>query len=133
MRRTVTCLVLVPLFVVMLAACGGSDDDGSTAATTPTAGGAHSSVAVHTDKNSALRFDKDAYSAKAGTVDISYVNDGTQPHTLLIKKNGWKGLAVSKHGDEDEGTVTLTKGTYTLYCNLPGHEAAGMEATLTVS
>jgi plastocyanin len=132
MRRTLRCLALVPVLVLTLAACGGNDD-GSTTASTAATGGAHSSVAVHTDKDSALRFDKTAYSAKAGTVDITYLNDGTQPHTLVIKSNGWNGLAVSKHGDEDSGSVTLSKGTYTLYCNLPGHEAAGMKATLTIS
>jgi len=27
---------------------------------------------------------------------------------------------------------TLSEGTYTLFCSLPGHEAAGMRATLRV-
>ena len=30
-------------------------------------------------------------------------------------------------------TVTLAAGTYTLYCTVPGHSAAGMVAKLTVS
>jgi plastocyanin len=29
--------------------------------------------------------------------------------------------------------LKLAKGTYTYYCSVPGHEAAGMKGTLTVS
>jgi plastocyanin len=126
MRTSLRCLAIAPALVLTLAACGGGSDDGSTTASTT--GGAHSSVTVHAED--ALKFDKTAYSAKAGAVDISYINDGTQPHTLLIKGNKKFKLGIGK---EDDGTVTLAAGTYTIYCNLPGHEAAGMKATLTVS
>jgi len=30
-------------------------------------------------------------------------------------------------------TADLKPGTYTFYCPVPGHEAAGMKGTLTVS
>jgi plastocyanin len=126
MRRSLCCLAIAPVLVLTLAACGGSDDDGGTTASTT--GGPHSTVTVHAED--ALRFDKTAYSAKAGAIDVDYVNDGSQPHTLLIKGNNKFKLGVGK---EDKGTVTLAAGSYTIYCNLPGHEAAGMKATLTVS
>jgi uncharacterized cupredoxin-like copper-binding protein len=58
------------------------------------------------------------------------VNDGTVAHTLLVK--GVSGFKLEV-GDEDEGTVELEPGEYTLYCDVAGHEAAGMVATLTVS
>jgi uncharacterized cupredoxin-like copper-binding protein len=29
--------------------------------------------------------------------------------------------------------VKLAKGTYTLYCSVPGHRQLGMKATVTVS
>jgi plastocyanin len=126
MRRSLACLAIAPVLVLTLAACGGgNDDNGTTASTT---GGAHATVTVHAQDT--LKFDKTAYTAKAGTIDIDYVNDGSQPHTLLIQGNKKFKLGI---GREDKGTVTLAAGTYTLYCNLPGHEAAGMKATLTVS
>ena len=126
----VAALVSAPL----LAACG--DDDSATDTTdeptettvADTGGTGGSSLTVHaTDQ---LKFDAESYEAEAGEVDVTYVNDGTIAHTLLVKDvSGFK-LAV---GDEDEGTVELESGEYTLYCDVAGHEAAGMVATLTVS
>jgi plastocyanin len=107
-----------------LAACGGDDSSSSTSAPS----GSDSALTVHA--NNALKFDKTEYTAKAGKIDVEYVNDGNIGHTLLIKKvSGFK-LSVGK---SDDGTVNLKAGTYTLYCDIAGHEAAGMEATLTVS
>jgi plastocyanin len=114
------------VLAVPLAACGG--DDSSSTDTTSASGGSGSSLVVHAQN--ALKFDKTEYTAKAGEIDVEYVNDGNIGHTLLIKKvSGFK-LAV---GSTDKGTVNLKAGTYTLYCDIPGHEAGGMEATLTVS
>jgi uncharacterized cupredoxin-like copper-binding protein len=126
MRRSLVSLALAPALVVTLAACGGGGS--STSSSTTTAGGTRSTVTVHAED--VLRFDKTAYTAKAGTIDFDYVNDGSLSHTLLIQGNSTFKLAI---GHEARGSVTLAKGTYTLYCNLPGHEAAGMKATLTVS
>ena len=39
---------------------------------------------------------------------------------------------VASPGKAVGGTVTLPAGTYTMYCDIPGHEAAGMHATVTV-
>ena len=127
MRRSLVSLAIAPALVLTLAACGGSKDDNSPSTST-TAGGAHSTVTVHAEDS--LKFDKTAYTAQAGTISIDYLNDGSQAHTLLIQGNKKFKLGI---GHEARGTVTLAPGTYTLYCNLPGHEAAGMKATLTVS
>lgn len=70
--------------------------------------------------------------AAPGTVAIEYVNAGAIPHTLVIDGvNGVK-LDVASKGDVDTGTVKLEPGTYTMYCDIPGHRQAGMEAPLTV-
>ena len=127
MRRSLASLAIAPALVLTLAACGGGSND-SSSSTSTTAGGAQSTVTVHAED--ALHFDKTAYTAKAGTIKIDYINDGSVAHTLLIQGNKKFKLGI---GHEASGTVTLAPGTYTLYCNLPGHEAAGMKATLTVS
>lgn len=127
MRRSLRSLAIAPALVVTLAACGGGGSSSSSTSTTA-GGGSHSTVTVHAED--ALHFDKTAYTAKAGAIDVDYVNDGSLAHTLLIQGNSKFKLGIGK---EAKGTVTLAKGTYTIYCNLPGHEAAGMKATLTVS
>lgn len=125
MRRTLTLTLLAgaAALAVTLAACGDSGDGGDAAGCTP-----DSSFTVEAlDK---LTFDKDAYEATAGCVEITYRNGGSLPHTLLVKgRTGFK-LSV---GNEDTGTITLEPGMYRLYCDVPGHEAAGMHAELTVS
>jgi len=80
-----------------------------------------------------LKFDKSAYTAKAGDINIGYANDGTMAHTLLVAgKDGFR-LAVDGGTKTASGKINLPAGQYTLYCDIPGHEAAGMKATLTVS
>jgi plastocyanin len=112
------------LLLVPFAACGGGSSTSNSSAT-------GADVTVHAQDS--LKFDKSDYSAKTGDVKIAYVDDGSLTHTLLIKdKNGFK-LQVSGRGDTKTGTVNLPAGSYTLYCDIPGHEQAGMKATLTVS
>jgi plastocyanin len=124
MRRTPLAIAAASLVLALpLTACGG--DDKADTPTTTGAGG--SSVVVHAKDT--LMFDKTSYSATAGVIDVSYVNDGSVAHTLLIKDVDGFELKVP---GKDEGTVDLEAGEYTLYCDVAGHEAAGMEATLTV-
>ena len=127
MRRTTLLTVgALALTAPLVAACGGGGS--KTPSASSTTGGPHSSLTVHA--KDALKFDKTAYTATAGTVDVTYVNDGTIAHTLDIQNvKGFK-LGI---GTTDHGTVDLKPGTYTIFCDLPGHEAAGMKATLTVS
>ncbi len=77
-----------------------------------------------------LKFDAESYDASAGCVEVAYRNDGSLAHTLLVR--GQSGFKLSI-GDEDTGRIALDAGTYTLYCDIPGHESAGMHAELTVS
>jgi uncharacterized cupredoxin-like copper-binding protein len=36
-------------------------------------------------------------------------------------------------GENEPVTVTLEKGTYDVYCGVPGHKAMGMDVHITVS
>jgi plastocyanin len=114
-----------------LVACGG-DDDGETsssaASETEQATGGSAVEVVAED----IGFTEDSYSAEPGTIEVTYRNSGSVNHTLVIEDvDGFK-LEVNSNGDEDSGTVELEEGTYTIYCDVPGHRGAGMEATLEV-
>jgi len=72
---------------------------------------------------------RESYDAGAGCIEVTYTNNGSTSHTLLVEgKSGFK-LSV---GDEDTGTVELPAGSYELYCDVAGHRAT-MNADLSVS
>ena len=83
---------------------------------------------------SGLKFDKSAYDATAGDIEIGYVNDDTIRHTLVViegdTKVGTFELQVNKRGDTDFGSINLPAGSYVLLCTVPGHQS--MKADLTV-
>jgi plastocyanin len=73
----------------------------------------------------------------AGSVILQLVNGGEDPHDLHVRPaaGGADVLAVDRtdpFGGVTDASGTLAAGSYTLYCSLPGHEAAGMHALLTV-
>ena len=73
--------------------------------------------------------------AHTGKIDFLVNNDGTIIHNFAVSVDG----KVVKSSDVKPGqkipfTVTIDKpGDYTYFCAIPGHEAAGMKGTLTVS
>ncbi len=69
---------------------------------------------------------------KAGEITFEAKNDGNLPHDLAIKETGDKTKLISP-GGTTELKVTLKAGKYVLYCTVPGHEAAGMKQSITVS
>jgi len=75
-------------------------------------------------------------SVRAGRVTIEAVNFGNDAHDLVVrsKAKGSKPLRFAQMSPRGRGerTVRLPAGRYALWCSLPGHEAQGMKATLTV-
>ena len=69
----------------------------------------------------------------AGKVTFVVKNTGKIAHDLAVQ--GTAGAAKTPliaAGKSASLTVTLAAGTYTLYCSVPGHRAAGMVKTLVV-
>jgi plastocyanin len=116
---------LVAVALVALSACSGST---ATPETLP------ATVDLEVRAVSGLKFDKTAYEATAGDVEIGYVNDDTIRHTLIVlqgdTKVGTLELAVNQRGDTDFGSINLPAGNYVLLCTVPGHQS--MKADLTV-
>jgi plastocyanin len=130
-----TTLIVLAL-AAAVAGCGGSS--GSSAASS--ASSAVSSVAgghvVEIDvAQSGFRYVKSTATAPSGRVVIRSMNPQSVGHDISLTGNG-----VDLHGkvvsNGDASTIViadLKPGTYTYYCSVPGHEAAGMKGTLTVS
>jgi plastocyanin len=69
-------------------------------------------------------------SAKAGSVTFTLVNKGHIAHDFSI---AGKKTPVIGPGKTAKLTVTLKAGKYPYKCTVPGHAAAGMKGTFTVS
>ena len=70
-----------------------------------------------------------------GSYIFKVQNVGKIPHDLAIdgpKVTGGKKTSLIQPGGTATLTVALGKGSYTLYCNVPGHRAAGMSAKIAV-
>jgi plastocyanin len=80
-----------------------------------------------------LAFNVKTIRASKGSVTLSMANPSSFPHAVAIKGHGVnkKGKTVNK-GGTSRVTVKLKKGTYTFYCPVSGHEAAGMKGKLIV-
>ena len=81
-----------------------------------------------------LRFSKSTLETPAGTVTLVMENPSALEHNIAVRGEGLdeKGEVVGQ-GEESTVTVELEPGEYEFYCSVPGHEAAGMKGTLTVS
>jgi len=70
----------------------------------------------------------------AGRYAFTVKNVGKIQHDLAVQGlTGTPKTPLINPGASATLTVTLAKGTYTLYCTVPGHRAAGMVAKVTVS
>ncbi|HEY7133926.1 MAG TPA: plastocyanin/azurin family copper-binding protein [Acidimicrobiia bacterium] len=81
-----------------------------------------------------LTFDAKAYSLTGGTgtYTVNYI-DGGGTHTLVFDDPSLSYFQLGVPGGPKTGQVILTAGkTYTIYCTIPGHRQAGMQATVTV-
>jgi plastocyanin len=85
--------------------------------------------------DSGLQFVSSTATASAGPVVIRSKNPQSLGHDIAIRGNGvdMKGDIVSDGGVSTITISDLKPGTYTYYCSVPGHEAAGMKGTLTVN
>jgi uncharacterized cupredoxin-like copper-binding protein len=72
----------------------------------------------------------------AGEVIIEFVNRGQDPHNLNLTSEESSELIgtfpTTESEQHQDQTLVMRAGSYTLFCSLPGHRAAGMHATLTV-
>ena len=137
-RRIVLAAVPLTAIALVAAACGGGSGSSTGAGqTTPpvteTAAGQGTTLQLAADPTGALTFDKTTLEAPAGKVTIVMTNSSPVGHDIAIEGNGVdvKG-SVASNGGTSTVSADLKPGTYTFYCSVDGHKAAGMQGTLTV-
>ncbi len=124
-------------YVSQVAAVPGQDT-GSLATAVPTVSqkpvtAKNGTLEIDADPTGQLKFLASSASATAGKVTLRMKNASSVPHDI-----GVKGAGVSQVGPVVSGgglstvSTTLKPGSYTFYCSVDGHEAAGMKGTLTV-
>jgi plastocyanin len=88
---------------------------------------------IDADPTGQLKFLASSASATPGKVTLQMKNMSSVSHDIAITGGGLNqiGQIVSKGGTSTV-TATLKPGSYTFYCSVPGHRAAGMVGTLTV-
>lgn len=119
MRR----LALVLLLTAFLAACGGSGGGGGQPA-------GSTKVSL-----SEFKFTPASLDVKAGKVVLYIVNEGSLSHDLVLTDGSGKQVAKSElvqPGNSALLTIdSLAAGSYTFFCDVPGHRDSGMEGKLT--
>ncbi len=157
-RRLTGAGALLALTGALLIGCGGDDSTSATTteAETTAAGGNGGGNAVEI-KMGEFYFDPSDATAPAGNTTIEAPNEGAVEHELVLFKTDKSpaDLPTEANGEVDEekldkeaeeaGEIAdvepgatksesfkLTPGKYVMFCNLPGHYAAGMYGTVTV-
>jgi uncharacterized cupredoxin-like copper-binding protein len=94
------------------------------------AGASGASVKVTAGKPTEFHFTLSKSSVAKGSVTFTITNSGKLEHDFKI---GGKTSAKVKPGKSTKLTVSLKAGKMQYLCTVPGHAAAGMKGTLTVT
>jgi plastocyanin len=103
----------------------------STSTTTPTKAGPPVKLAAD---SSQIAYDTTKLSAKAGSVTIEFNNPSALQHDVCVESSTGSEVGCSPviMQSSTQLQATLQPGSYTFFCSVDGHRAAGMEGTLTV-
>lgn len=86
---------------------------------------------LEVDALPSLSFQAKQFSVPAGVIQVNY-NDLGGTHTLVFSDPKLSGFQLAVPQGPKTGKVQLNPGSYEIYCTIPGHRAAGMDATVTV-
>jgi uncharacterized cupredoxin-like copper-binding protein len=92
-------------------------------------------LSLKADAGGALKFNKKTLNAHAGKATLVMTNpsgSGLKHGIEVTGKGGEKRGPTVGPGHTSKVTVNLKKGTYTFYCPVDGHKAAGMKGKIVV-
>jgi plastocyanin len=100
----------------------------------PAAGEGEETTLENPADESQLAYAESELEAPAGTITLVMENPSALEHNIAVRGGGVdeQGEVVGQ-GGESSVTADLEPGEYEFYCSVPGHEAAGMKGTLTVT
>jgi uncharacterized cupredoxin-like copper-binding protein len=135
--RTFAIAALVAVIALGATACGsGSSGSSSTpvAAGGSTTTGATNGTLVNVSLKEYSITVGGGMTLAPGTYTFHVSNSGTLGHNLTVNGPGVsnKTTGTFSPGGTADLTVTLTNGTYDLYCSVPGHKQLGMDVNMTV-
>ncbi len=88
---------------------------------------------IDADPNGQLKFLASSATATPGHVTINMLNKSSVPHDIAIRGGGVNQIGkIVSNGGTSTISASLKPGSYTFYCSVDGHEAAGMKGTITV-
>ena len=134
-------VVAAAALVLLLGACSSTTADNGTtnppaaygagAAASPSVAPVGTSVGV-VEKEFSITLDKTSFTP--GDYTFAIQNQGSFPHNLTIEGPGVDSKASPTLGAGESGslTVALQKGSYELWCSVPGHKDKGMDIKITV-
>jgi plastocyanin len=107
---------------------------GSPAPSSSPAAGPSTSLKLAANPGGDLDYNTKQLAAKAGRVTITMANMSPIEHNVTVARGSTVlGATPTFQGGSKSLTLNLKPGTYSFYCSVPGHRAAGMEGTLTVT
>lgn len=97
--------------------------------------GSATTLRISASSSGALKYNKSSLRARHGRITIRMSNPSPLQHAVSIRGRGIRtrnGNIVGR-GGTSRVTATLKKGTYTFFCPVGAHAAAGMKGTLRVT
>lgn len=142
--------LIIALFALAITGCGGDDNgddptdnnpalseeqdpNGEQTEDSDSSGGTKLSLVANPDGE--LKYNTTKLNSKPGNITIALTNDSTTPHDVAVRDASDTQIGQSETVTKSDTTLGLNDvaaGSYTFFCSLPGHEAAGMKGTLTV-
>jgi mono/diheme cytochrome c family protein len=88
---------------------------------------------IDADPTGQLKFTASGATGTPGKLTLRMKNASSVPHDIGVQGAGVNQVGpVVANGGVSTVTTTLKPGSYTFYCSVDGHAAAGMKGTLTI-